>query len=48
MFGTDEFGNSRLIPFTFALVLAALGVCLIATSQTIWGSPDPVVLSVLY
>ena len=47
MFGTDEFGNTRLLPVTFALVFAVLGICLIVTSETIWGSPDPVVVSAL-
>ena len=36
MFGTDEFGNTRLLPFTFMLVFAALSIGSIATSQTLW------------
>ena len=47
MFGTDEFGNTRLLPVTFAVVFAVLGICLIVTSQTMWGSPDPAVVSAL-
>ncbi|MCB1337937.1 MAG: hypothetical protein KDK10_10990 [Maritimibacter sp.] len=36
MFGTDEFGNSRLLPLAFALIFALLAVGLLATSQTLW------------
>ena len=36
MFGTDEFGNTRLLALTFVLVFAALSVGTIATSETMW------------
>ncbi|MCB1349944.1 MAG: hypothetical protein R3D59_04255 [Paracoccaceae bacterium] len=47
MFGTDEFGNTRLLPFAFVVVLTVLGIGVIATSQTMWSSPDPVVVGAL-
>ena len=39
MFGTDEFGNTRLLAFTFVLVFVALSVGTIATSETMWEHP---------
>jgi hypothetical protein len=39
MFGTDEFGNTRLLPIVFAVVFAALCLGTIATSQTMWEAP---------
>ena len=39
MFGTDEFGNTRLLPIVFAVVFVVLSVGTIATSQTIWEAP---------
>lgn len=35
MFGRDEFGNTRLLAITFALVFAALSAGAIFTSQTL-------------
>lgn len=35
MFGRDEFGNTRLLAITFAVVFAALAMGTIFTSQTL-------------
>jgi len=48
MFGTDEFGNNRLWPIAFAMVLAVLSLGAIATSQTMWDVPDAVPARVVY
>jgi len=39
MFGTDEFGNNRLLAITFMIVFAALSCGAIATSQAMWIIP---------
>ena len=36
MFGRDEFGNTRLLPVAYVILLAGLGFGTIATSQTLW------------
>ncbi len=48
MFGTDEFGNTRLLPLTFVLVFTALSFGAIATSETMWNAPDVVPAGAAY
>jgi hypothetical protein len=48
MFGTDEFGNTRLLAITFVLVFAALAVGTVGTSQTMWGGSEPTAVQMRY
>ena len=39
MFGTDEFGNSKLLPAAFLMVFAVLSLATLISSQSMWEAP---------